>query len=163
MNPAYWIAFGPHGPRALPPPGQNWFIFWSVMGITGVCCVVFFIIRLFARGPPSTMTREWQEATNEYLRVRSHPRLRLPPLQNIVFLFLFYKSQNRFWVPKSHIFNLNLFFSSFHSYLTSMCHCMVMPDFPPVSFPSLVTPSPTDQPVHVEIGPKSRAHHRPFL
>lgn len=78
VNLAYWIAFGPHGPRALPPPGQNWFIFWSVMGITGVCCVVFFIIRLFARAPPSTMTREWQEATNEYLRVRSHPRFRLP-------------------------------------------------------------------------------------
>lgn len=76
VNPAYWIAFGPHGPRALPPPGQNWFIFWSVMGITGICCVVFFIIRLFARPPPSTMTREWQEATNEYLRVRP-PRLRL--------------------------------------------------------------------------------------
>lgn len=44
-----------------------------------------------------------------------------------------------------------------------MCACMVVPDFPPVSFPSLVTPSPTNQPVHVEIGPESRAHHRPFL
>lgn len=140
MDPAYWIAFGPHGPRALPPPGQNWFIFWSVMGITGVCCVVFFIIRLFARSPPSTMTREWQEATNEYLRVRLHPRFRPPPLKNCIFLFLFYKSQTRFWVPNRHILNLYIKFF-FHSCLTSMYSCTVMTDLPPISFTSLITPS----------------------
>lgn len=111
MNPAYWIAFGPHGPRALPPPGQNWFIFWSVMGITGVCCVVFFIIRLFARGPPSTMTREWQEATNEYLRVRPHPRFRLPPLKKNYFSIFILQKPNSFLGPSMIYFQpVSIFF-----------------------------------------------------
>ena len=31
---AYWIAFGPHGPRALPPPGENWAIFkYTMLGV----------------------------------------------------------------------------------------------------------------------------------
>ena len=29
------------------------------------------VMRAFARPPPRTMTKEWQEATNEYLKVRS--------------------------------------------------------------------------------------------
>ena len=67
---AYWIAFGPHGPRELPPAGQGWWVFkWTVIYVAG-SCVVFFIIRMFARPAPKTMNREWQEATNEYLRVR---------------------------------------------------------------------------------------------
>lgn len=31
---------------------------------------IFALVRYFARPPPRTMTKEWQEATNEYLRVR---------------------------------------------------------------------------------------------
>lgn len=66
---AYWIAFGPHGPRELPPAGQGWWVFkWTVIYVAG-SCVAFFIIRMFARPAPKTMTKEWQEATNEYLRV----------------------------------------------------------------------------------------------
>jgi len=65
---AYWIAFGPHGPRKLPEPGENMKVFgWTAVGV-GVSFVVFFIIRSFAGPPPSTMTKEWQEATNEYLK-----------------------------------------------------------------------------------------------
>lgn len=35
----------------------------------GISLVIFFIIRAFAREPPRTMTKQWQEATNEYLKV----------------------------------------------------------------------------------------------
>ena len=66
---AYWIAFGPHGPRAVAPPGEGWRVFWGTMAGLGISVVIFVIIRLFARDPPSTMTKEYQEMTNEYLRV----------------------------------------------------------------------------------------------
>ncbi|KAI9657152.1 MAG: Cytochrome c oxidase subunit 5A [Bathelium mastoideum] len=65
---AYWIAFGPHGPRALAPPGENWRIFAWVAGLVGVAAVVFAITRQFAGPPPKTMTKEYQEQTNEYLK-----------------------------------------------------------------------------------------------
>lgn len=67
---AWWIAFGPHGPRAESPPGEWASIFaYTAIGI-GVSVVLFWIIHAFARPPPRTMTKEWQEATNEYLKVR---------------------------------------------------------------------------------------------
>ena len=66
---AYWIAFGNHGPRALPPPGENLRIFVWTAGLVGLSFVIFYIIRAFAREPPRTMNKEWQEATNEYLKV----------------------------------------------------------------------------------------------
>jgi hypothetical protein len=38
--------------------------------------LIFYLTRIFAGPPPKTMTREWQEATNEYLKVRFNP----PPI-----------------------------------------------------------------------------------
>ncbi len=69
MRPAYWIAFGPHGPRAVDPPGENWRVFYATMIGIGVAAVIFTIQRALAKPPPSTLTREWQEASNEYLKV----------------------------------------------------------------------------------------------
>ena len=66
---AYWIAFGPHGPRALPPPGENWKVFGYTMLGVGVSFVIFCAIRMFARPAPGTMNAQYQEMTNEYLRV----------------------------------------------------------------------------------------------
>jgi len=68
---AYWIAFGPHGPRSLPPPGEN----KKVALYTGIGILTSFVIfataRSFARPPPPTMTKEYQEATNEFLKAQN--------------------------------------------------------------------------------------------
>ncbi|EXJ61008.1 cytochrome c oxidase subunit 4 [Cladophialophora yegresii CBS 114405] len=65
---AWWIAFGPHGPRATDPPGE-WTKVWvyTAAGVA-ISCALFLAIRAFSRPPPRTMTKEWQEATNEYLK-----------------------------------------------------------------------------------------------
>lgn len=68
---AYWIAFGPHGPRSLPPPGENKkVVLYTLIGV-GFSFALFASMRAFAKPGPSTMTKEWQEATNEYLKVSS--------------------------------------------------------------------------------------------
>ncbi|KAK3315200.1 cytochrome c oxidase polypeptide V mitochondrial precursor [Apodospora peruviana] len=65
---AYWIAFGPHGPRALPPPDEGKKVaLYVLMGI-GASLALFATVRSFAKPAPYTMTKEWQEATNEYLK-----------------------------------------------------------------------------------------------
>lgn len=66
---AYWVAFGPHGPRALPPPGEGLKVFsYTMIGVV-VAGLIFGTTRMFAREGPSTMNKEWQEATNEYMKV----------------------------------------------------------------------------------------------
>ncbi|GAB7357689.1 hypothetical protein MBLNU459_g0360t1 [Dothideomycetes sp. NU459] len=65
---AYWIAFGPHGPRAQTPPGEGTKVFAYTMVGVGASAVLFFLARYFARSPPPTMTKEYQEATEEYLK-----------------------------------------------------------------------------------------------
>lgn len=65
---SYWIAFGPHGPRAAPPPGEtSKVILYTAIGV-GVSFVAFYAIRLGGRPGPKTMNKEWQEASNEYLK-----------------------------------------------------------------------------------------------
>ncbi|KAK4043616.1 cytochrome c oxidase [Parachaetomium inaequale] len=65
---AYWIAFGPHGPRALDPPGEGKKVaLYTAIGV-GASLLLFATMRSFAKPPPSTMTKEWQEATNEFLK-----------------------------------------------------------------------------------------------
>ncbi|KAF2688820.1 mitochondrial cytochrome c oxidase-like protein subunit V [Lentithecium fluviatile CBS 122367] len=66
---AYYIAFGPHGPRRPPPPDEGRKVFFLSAGIIAAACVVFSLTRLFANPVrPRTMTKEWQEATEEYMR-----------------------------------------------------------------------------------------------
>ncbi|KAI1139838.1 cytochrome c oxidase subunit IV [Hypoxylon sp. FL0543] len=65
---AYWIAFGPHGPRAVPPPDEGRKVaLYTAMGVFA-SFVIFATLRSFAGPSPSTMSREWQEASNEYLK-----------------------------------------------------------------------------------------------
>lgn len=70
---AYWIAFGPHGPRAEPPAGEGRKVALYTTVAVGVSFIIFASMRMFANPAPHTMTREWQEASNEYLKVRSYP------------------------------------------------------------------------------------------
>ncbi|EZF22882.1 hypothetical protein H112_04371 [Trichophyton rubrum D6] len=63
---AYWIAFGPHGPRAETPKGEGVKVFVQLMKYVVISAGIFYVTRLFAGSPPKTMTKEWQEATNEY-------------------------------------------------------------------------------------------------
>lgn len=67
---AYWVAFGPHGPRALPPPDEGKKVTLYVVIALFASLTIFSAMRMFAKPPPHTMTREWQEAANEYLKVR---------------------------------------------------------------------------------------------
>jgi len=67
---AYWIAFGPHGPRKLPDPGEKWIILRWTLGCITASAIIFGTGRYFAKPPPKTMTKEWQEMSNEYLKVR---------------------------------------------------------------------------------------------
>jgi len=65
---AYYIAFGAHGPRALPPPGEGWKVAgYTALGV-GISLLLFVGIRMGAKGSPSTMNKEYQEATNEFLK-----------------------------------------------------------------------------------------------
>jgi len=67
---AYWIAFGPHGPRSEPPKNEGRKVAMYTVLAVGVSLVMFATMRMFAGPSPGTMTREWQEASNEYLKVR---------------------------------------------------------------------------------------------
>jgi len=68
---AYYIAFGAHGPRAGTPPGEGMKVFGYTMVGVAVSFVLFSIIRAFAKGSPGTMNKEYQEATNEYLKAQN--------------------------------------------------------------------------------------------
>ncbi|KAG4304692.1 hypothetical protein PORY_001745 [Pneumocystis oryctolagi] len=66
---AYFIAFGPYGSRSiLHPPGFFKKVALGTLGMLAVSGIVFYCIRLLANPPPSTMTKEWQEASNELIK-----------------------------------------------------------------------------------------------
>ncbi|KAK7752930.1 Cytochrome c oxidase subunit 5B, mitochondrial [Diatrype stigma] len=68
---AYWIAFGSHGPRALDPPDEGRkVILYTAVGIL-TSFAIFATMRAFAGPAPSTMNREYQEASNEYLKAQN--------------------------------------------------------------------------------------------
>ncbi|KFY22673.1 hypothetical protein V493_06426 [Pseudogymnoascus sp. VKM F-4281 (FW-2241)] len=84
---AYWIAFGAHGPRAVAPPGEGWKVVGYTLAGIAVSFAIFAGARSFAKGPPATMTKEYQEASNEYLLVCSPPPFpNTPPSQRLLSL-----------------------------------------------------------------------------
>ncbi|EIN07119.1 COX4-domain-containing protein, partial [Punctularia strigosozonata HHB-11173 SS5] len=63
---AYYVAFGPHGPRApINPPGTVPKIIAGVSALIAVSGLVFVTVRSRAPPPPKTLTKEWEEAANE--------------------------------------------------------------------------------------------------
>ncbi|KAG2228201.1 hypothetical protein INT45_010993 [Circinella minor] len=66
---AYYVAFGPHGPREpITKPGHNGKVFGGVVATIAASAALFYVIRLNGGEKPETFTKEWQEATNEYLK-----------------------------------------------------------------------------------------------
>ncbi|PFH46628.1 hypothetical protein AMATHDRAFT_154305 [Amanita thiersii Skay4041] len=62
---AYYVAFGPHGPRApSSKPGDGLKIFAYTMALVGVAGVMTVALRQFASPPPKTLTKEWKDAEN---------------------------------------------------------------------------------------------------
>ncbi|TIA91101.1 hypothetical protein E3P99_01256 [Wallemia hederae] len=66
---AYFIAFGAHGPRkAIIEEGGNTKVFVGVVASLAATAAIFFGVRSFATEPPKTMSKEWQEASTEYMK-----------------------------------------------------------------------------------------------
>ncbi|KAG9204873.1 hypothetical protein B5807_06560 [Epicoccum nigrum] len=66
---AYFIAFGPHGPRRPPPPDEGRKVLFISLAVIAGSFAVFTFTRMFASPiRPRTMTKEWQEASEEYLK-----------------------------------------------------------------------------------------------
>ncbi|KAF2633460.1 COX4-domain-containing protein [Macroventuria anomochaeta] len=68
---AYFIAFGPHGPRRPPPPDEGRKVLFLSVAVCFGALAVFTFTRMFASPiRPRTMTKEWQEATEEYMKAQ---------------------------------------------------------------------------------------------
>ena len=47
---AYYVAFGPHGPRApTSAPGEGFKVFFATAGLVGLAGVLFFTVQLFGK------------------------------------------------------------------------------------------------------------------
>lgn len=69
---AYYISFGEWGPRKpLYGPGDKAKVFWGVVGGLVAGVALFAGIRAFAAPPPTTLNREWQEKSDEYLKSKN--------------------------------------------------------------------------------------------
>ncbi|RYP51276.1 hypothetical protein DL768_003373 [Monosporascus sp. mg162] len=65
---AYWIAFGPHGPRAQAPPDEPRKVaMYTAIGVL-FSFAIFATMRAFGGPAPRTMNKEYQEASNEFLK-----------------------------------------------------------------------------------------------
>ncbi|KAG0248811.1 Cytochrome c oxidase subunit 5A [Mortierella polycephala] len=66
---AYWVAFGPHGARTpLTGPNHGLKVFFGTTAVVGASGGLFLWIRSKGGENPQTLTKEWQEASNEYAR-----------------------------------------------------------------------------------------------
>ncbi|KAM5538097.1 hypothetical protein V8D89_008294 [Ganoderma adspersum] len=63
---AYYVAFGPHGPRApVSPPGTTPKVIGGVAAAIGAATALYLVIRANGPTPPRTITKEWEQASNE--------------------------------------------------------------------------------------------------
>ncbi|GAA6064420.1 hypothetical protein JCM10212_001195 [Sporobolomyces blumeae] len=64
---AYYVAFGPHGPRE-PIKAEAGKTIAGVAAAVAVGGVLFFLLRKGGAETPKTVSKEWQEASNEMLK-----------------------------------------------------------------------------------------------
>ncbi|CAO3586798.1 unnamed protein product [Absidia cylindrospora] len=65
----YYVSFGPHGPREpIHKEGNAIKVLGGVSGVLAISYALFYISQLNGQEVPHTMTKEWEEATNEYLK-----------------------------------------------------------------------------------------------
>ncbi|PCH37817.1 cytochrome c oxidase subunit IV [Wolfiporia cocos MD-104 SS10] len=63
---AYYVAFGPHGPRRpVDPPGTYPKILLGTAAGIASAGVIFYAVRSRAPPPPRTINKEWEEAANQ--------------------------------------------------------------------------------------------------
>lgn len=68
-SPAYFVSFGPHGPRKpITQPGQGLRTLIATGGLVGLTFAIFYTMRTFAAPAPKTMTKEYQEQMTEKAR-----------------------------------------------------------------------------------------------
>ncbi|KAK6463041.1 cytochrome-c oxidase subunit VA [Scheffersomyces coipomensis] len=69
---SYYISFGEWGPRKpLYGPGDQAKVVYGVVGGIVVSIVIFAGIRSVAPASPTTLNRQWQEASDEYLKSKN--------------------------------------------------------------------------------------------
>ncbi|ODQ78196.1 hypothetical protein BABINDRAFT_9424 [Babjeviella inositovora NRRL Y-12698] len=68
----WFIHYGPYGPRKpLYTAEDKVWIAKAVVISLAFCGGLYAFLRSFAAPPPKTMTREWQEASDEYLKSKN--------------------------------------------------------------------------------------------
>ncbi|PIA19029.1 cytochrome c oxidase subunit IV [Coemansia reversa NRRL 1564] len=64
----FYATYGPHNRRRpRSKPGDNWKVFFGVVGTIAVSVTISTLVRNSVP-KPHTMTKEWQEMSNEYAR-----------------------------------------------------------------------------------------------
>ncbi|KAI9230574.1 MAG: cytochrome c oxidase subunit V [Piptocephalis tieghemiana] len=64
---AFYVSYGPHGPRTPRKDAPASKVLAGVAAVTLTTGVLFYTIRQYGQETPETMTREWQEKTNELM------------------------------------------------------------------------------------------------
>jgi len=63
---AYYVAFGPHGPRTpSSQPGDGLKVVLGTLGLVAAAGLLSLTLKGFGGPPPKTLTKEWEEASNE--------------------------------------------------------------------------------------------------
>ncbi|KAA1469312.1 cytochrome c oxidase subunit IV [Dentipellis sp. KUC8613] len=76
---AYYVAFGPHGPRTpVNPAGTVPKVIFGVAALVASAGLIYAGLRSLAPPPPRTLTKEWEEATNERAK-----ELKINPISGI--------------------------------------------------------------------------------
>lgn len=69
---AYYISFGEWGPRQpLYGPGDQAKVIWGVVGGIVALIVIYAGVLSLGTPAPASMTREWQEKSDEYLKSKN--------------------------------------------------------------------------------------------